>query len=88
MSDLGTCCVGAFGVFDCVVPFLFGRVVAGCASVSVGSMSLWCPLFVVAVAVVAGALSCVAPLVPAVAQGFRCAWLGRQWSGFVCVWKP
>ena len=29
-------CVGAFGVFACVGPFLFGRVVAVWASVSVG----------------------------------------------------
>ena len=75
-------------MFDCVGSFPFGRVVAGWACVSVVYGSLWCPLFVIAVVVVAGAQFFIASLALAVAQGFRCVLLRRQWSGLVYVQKP
>ena len=86
MSGLGTCCVGAFGVFDCVGPCPFGRAVAGWVFVLIEAVLVWCPIFV-AVAVVAGDLACVVSLVLVVARGSQCAWLRRQWPVLVCVRK-
>ena len=86
MLGLGKCFVGVSGVFGCVGPFPFGRAVAGWAFVLVELVLLWCPVFVVAVAVVAEVPTCVVSLVPAVARGFRCAWLRLQCFGLVCVW--
>ena len=70
MLGPGKCFVGVSGVFGCVEPFVFGRDVVEWIFVLVEWVSLWCPLFVGAVAVVAEVPACVASLVPAVARGF------------------
>ena len=80
------CHVGVSGVFDCVGPFPFGRAVAGWVFVLVELVLVWCPVFVVAVTVVAEVPACAVSLVPAVARGFQCAWLRHQCFGLVCVW--
>jgi len=87
MSGLGTCSVRAFGVFDCAGPCLIGRAVAGWVFVLIEAVLVRCPIFVAAVAVVAGDPACVVSLVLVVARGSQCAWLRRQWPVLVCVRK-
>ena len=75
-------------MFDCAESCPFGIAVAGWVFVLIEVVLVWCPVLVVAVAVVAENPAYVASLVLAVVQGFRCVLLRRQWSGPAYVRKP
>ena len=77
-SGLGTCCVRAFGEFDCVESCLLGIAVAGWVFALIEVVLVWRPVFVVVVAVVAENPAFFASSVLVVAQEFRCAWLRHQ----------
>ena len=74
-------------MFDCAESCPFGIAVAGWVFVLIEVVLVWCPVLVVAVAVVAENPAYVASLVLVVAQDFRCALLRRQWFVLVCVRK-
>ena len=86
-SGLGTCCVRAFGVFDCADSCLLGIAVAGWVFVLIEVVLVWRPVFVVVMAVVAENPAFFASSVLVVVLEFRCAWLRPQWFVLVCVRK-